>query len=55
MDHQFPLPGVAVFVISVGLAWLAFSGVLLLLVRRFPNNAFSDAIDDIYGSGFSSR
>lgn len=49
-DAQFPLPGVAVFILSVGLAWLAFAGVLLLIARRWPGNPISDAIDDLWGS-----
>jgi hypothetical protein len=55
VESQFPLPGVAVFVLSVGLAWLAFAGVLLLLARKFPNNILSEALDDLYGSGFASN
>lgn len=48
---QFPLPGVAVFILSVGFAWLAFAGLMILVARRWPNNPISDAISDVYGSG----
>ncbi len=51
MEHQFPLPGVAIFILSVGLAWLAFAGVLLLIAKRWPDNVFGDAINDMLGSG----
>lgn len=51
MDHQFPLPGIAVFILSVTLAWLAGAGLLLLLAQRFPHNPVTDAVNELYGSG----
>lgn len=48
---QFPLPGIAVFILSVGFAWLAFAGLMSLVSKRWPNNPITDAYNDVYGSG----
>ena len=51
MGNQFPLPGVFIFIMSVGFAWLVFHGLTVLAAMRFPNNVVSEAVLDVYGSG----
>lgn len=48
---MFPLPGVFVTILTVGFAWLAFAGILLLVAQKWPHNPFSDALNSVYGSG----
>lgn len=55
VEHQFPLPGIAVTLLTVTLAWLAGAGIVLMLARSFPNNPISDAINDLFGSGSTSH
>jgi hypothetical protein len=45
------MPGVAVTILVVGFSWLVFAGIANLFAMRFPNNPFSDALLDVYGSG----
>lgn len=54
MGHQFPLPGVAVFILSVGFAWMAFAGLMALIAKKWPDNPITDAWNDVYGSGSPS-
>ena len=54
MEHQFPVPGIAIWILSVGLAWLAFAGIFSLVAKRWPDNPVTDAFNDVYGSGSPS-
>ena len=54
MKDQMPLPGIFVTVLVVGFAWLVFAGLMNLFAMNFPNNVFSEAVLDVYGSGCSN-